>query len=147
MLKIYGLCSRERVEVFMKKKLLLIFFIILLLIGVVVIILTANKSGDKTSDIGNFNIADYSQKIDKFTSEKVLGAVDSKENAIEKAANVWLEIYGESVKDKKPYIASFDKKSHTWLVQGTLAENWLGGVPHILIRESDGKVLAVWHDK
>ena len=58
-----------------------------------------------------------------------------------------IEIYGESVKNKKPYNVSFDEQNQVWMIQGTLPKNWDGGVPHILIQKSDGRILAIWHDK
>jgi hypothetical protein len=33
------------------------------------------------------------------------------------------------------------------LVTGSLPVNTVGGVAYILIRETDGKVVAVWHEK
>lgn len=37
----------------------------------------------------------------------------------------------------------------TWLVSGTFPNPGLelGGVPHALIREKDGEIIRIWHDK
>ena len=97
--------------------------------------------------VDGFRLTDYSDFIAEFPSEKVLGAIDSLQKAKEEAEIIWLEVYGDSVKDMKPYIVSYDGESQVWLVQGTLKKNQDGGVPCILIQKSDGKVLAVWHGK
>lgn len=97
--------------------------------------------------VRNFKLTDYSYFIENFPSEKVLGSIDSAEAAKEKAEIIWLEIYGESIKERSPYVVSFDDENQVWLVHGILPKYWVGGVPQILIQKSDGKVLAVWHDK
>lgn len=97
--------------------------------------------------VGTFDIAIYSKYIDEFPSEKILGPISDSKTAKEKAESLFREIYGDSIKSKKPYTVSLDEKNQVWLVEESLPKNYDGGVPHILIRKSDGKVLAVWHDK
>lgn len=97
--------------------------------------------------LGNFKLTDYSYAIADFPSDKVLGSVDNAQLAKENAEVIWKEIYGESIKDMRPYIVSFDNENQVWLVKGTLQKNWKGGVPYILIQKKDGKVLAIWHTK
>lgn len=97
--------------------------------------------------VGAFDIANYSKYINEFPSERILGPTSDRKAAKQKAESLFRELYGDSVKSKKPYTVSFDEKSQVWLVEGSLPENYDGGVPHVLIRKSDGKVLAVWHDK
>lgn len=97
--------------------------------------------------VGTFDIATYSKYIDEFSSEKILGPVNDRKSATEKAGSLFREIYGDSIKSKKPFTVSFDEKSQVWLVEGNLPRNYDGGVPHILMQKSDGKVLAIWHDK
>lgn len=128
----------------MKNKILLIFAIILMMSfvgGVAMSILSQSRK------VGTFDITTYSKYIDEFPSEKILGPISDRKTAKEQAESLFLQIYGDSVKSKKPYTVSFDEKSQVWLVEGSLPKNHDGGVPHILIRKSDGKVLAVWHDK
>ena len=105
------------------------------------------KKEKPVETIGTFKLADYGYFIGNFSSEKVLGPVDSAQIAKENAEIIWTEIYGESIKGKKPYEVSFDDENQVWLVYGTLPKNWDGGIPQILIQKADGKVLAVWHDK
>ena len=102
----------------------------------------------KTNTVGEFSLSDYSYYIEKYPSDVYFGSVDSAKMAKEKAEMLWIEKYGDSIKkEKRPYMVMFDNQNQVWLVEGTLKKNWDGGVPHILIRKSDGKVLSVWHDK
>lgn len=126
----------------MKKTLLICCVVFILsLVGVAMLIFNPSIK------VGHFEIATYSRYIDEFPSEKILGEISNERSAKEKAESLFREIYGDSIKTKKPFTVSFDEKSQVWLVQGTLSKNHDGGVPHILIQKSDGKVLAVWHDK
>lgn len=128
----------------MKKKILLICVIVLVLLFAVVVAMMFFSQSRK---VGNFDIATYNKYIDEFPSEKILGPISDGKLAKEKGESLLREIYGDSIKSKKPYTVSFDSESQVWLVEGSLPKNHDGGVPHILIRKSDGKVLAVWHDK
>lgn len=128
----------------MNKKNVIIFCIVcIILIFLVVVIVICNKK----TVIGKFNVSEYSEVVIQFSSDKIVGTVQDVETAKEKAESIWIELYGDEVKEKKPYIVSFDELNEVWLVQGSLPKNKFGGVPYILIQKSDGKVLAVWHDK
>lgn len=102
---------------------------------------------NKTDTAGTFDLAQYSTYIENFPSDQVLGTVDSPKAAKEKAEAVWLEIYGETVKEEKPYQVLFDEANQVWLVHGTIPKGMDGGEAFILMQKADGKVLAVWHDK
>ncbi|MDR0889999.1 MAG: YbbC/YhhH family protein [Oscillospiraceae bacterium] len=132
----------------MKKRLL--FWIGIVLIIALVggsIFMFVFRTIKTTEAVGTFKLTDYSFYIENFPSEIVLGTIDSAQSAKEKAEEIWIEIYGDTAKNKKPYIVSFDELNQVWMVQGTLPNNWVGGVPYIIFRKADGKVLAVWHDK
>lgn len=109
------------------------------------------KKPNVIEKVGTFKLTDYNCFIEEFPSEKVLGSVDSAQLAKEKAEVIWIETYGESIKEKKPYEVSFDEENDVWLITGSMPKNLFGnikgGVPYILIQKADGKVLAVWHDK
>ena len=92
----------------------------------------------------------------------VLGETATSRDAKKKAEAVLLEIYGKDILQQKPFHVYFDKENDTWLVVGNWFAysyrnspfprliTWLsmsGGVAYIIIRKSDGKVLAVWHTK
>ena len=99
-------------------------------------------------NLREFSLSEYNKYIEKFPYDEILGGIDTQEIAKEKAETVWVEIYGNQIKkEKKPYIVFFDSNNEVWLVTGSLPTDMDGGVPYILIQKSDGKVLAVWHDK
>lgn len=134
----------------MKNKLFLTIITILIFtivgVGVYMSFFKDTKS-EGSETVGKFNISDYNYFIESFPYEKVLGPLDSVQLVKENAEIVFIEVYGEEIKDKRPYSISFDENNQVWLVQGSLPEKWVGGVPNILIQKSNGKVLAVWHDK
>lgn len=74
------------------------------------------------------------------------GFVPDKETAIKIAEAIWLPIYGEKVLDKKPFHARL-KNDSIWVVDGTLPEGYLGGVPHAEINKYSCEVLYVIHGK
>ncbi|MUT67483.1 NTF2 fold immunity protein [Paenibacillus sp. NEAU-GSW1] len=89
---------------------------------------------------------DYKDQIQQ--SSMTNGAIPNAETAKKVAEVILNEIYGaDQISERKPLVAKFDDQSKVWLVQGTLPENILGGVPNILLQQADGKVLAVWHEK
>lgn len=127
-----------------KKTMLFIFPIILFVVfsGVLIAI-----SKDKAVDIDAFDVSDYNYYIMHFPSEENLGNVSSTDELLEKVEAIWIEEYGEEVKNEKPYQLLYDEKNDVWLVQGTLPLNMMGGVANILVEGNTGKVLAIWHDK
>ena len=110
------------------------------------------------SDAISFDSTIFSEKIEWFSSgegtgtaadvfwgsERVLGYIGNAEAAMKKAEDLWAELYGEVERERKPYIVAHDKVNGVWMVQGGF-HGQLGGRPFVLLRESDGKVLAVWH--
>ncbi len=95
--------------------------------------------------VGNFSILNYTRELTEFSSYIELGEIQNSEEAKNAAEKIWVETFGESVKNKKPYRVSFDEENQIWLVRGSYL--LVPGGPHILIQKEDGKVLAVWHDK
>lgn len=65
--------------------------------------------------------------------------------AIRIAEAIWLPIYGAAIYDKKPFTAKL--KGNTWVVEGTLPKNMLGGVPIAEISRVDGRVTRISHGK
>ena len=73
------------------------------------------------------------------------------------ADDLWLEIYGEEImSDEKPYLVEFDDTNGVWHISGSMpfsircdifGVTRYGGVAHLIVQKSDGKVLALWHDK
>lgn len=95
-------------------------------------------------------------------SDRYLGSIPSEENAKVKAEAVWIEIdkgIFENFKEKhgnekQPYIeAFFYEKYDVWylktITSGIMEDGQAYGVTggfQIVIRKSDGKVLAAWYD-
>lgn len=127
----------------MKKRIILVCLIIVF--AVIIIAVLCNQIGDTT--VGTFELNEYQDYIDDFSSNEVLGSIIDSRDAIKKAESLWIDIYGRDVKSNKPYQVFYDSKSETWLVCGSLKPGRLGGVPYALIENKTGKVLAVWHDK
>ena len=110
------------------------------------------------SDAISFDSAIFSERMEWFSSEegdytaadvfggaeRVLGYIGNAKEAAKKAEDLWAELYGEVERERKPYTVSHDKENGVWMVQGGF-HGLLGGRPFVLLRESDGKVLAVWH--
>lgn len=96
--------------------------------------------------IQDFKLEDYNQEIIQFKSDKDVTKIENSEDAKNKAEKIWCEIYGNEIKEMKPYKVLYDTKKQVWLVKGTIKENYIGGIPYILV-QSNGKVLAIWHDK
>ena len=97
--------------------------------------------------VGEFSLRDYQTYIEQFPSDIIVGAVETENEAITIAEDIWTDVYGKNVQFKKPYKVFYDADSEVWLVQGSLPFYQNGGVPYILIEKESGRVLAVWHDK
>jgi hypothetical protein len=121
------------------------FILIFILLGSVIVIITMQNHSKV--QIGNFSIDDYESYIQQFPSSLTLGEISNEQDAIKYSVQVWNQVYGDAIKDYKPYKVSFDQKSDIWLVEGSLPNNMVGGVPYILIQKSSGKVLAIWHTR
>lgn len=93
-----------------------------------------------------FLLSDYNYYLNNFPYEKHVDQILNSDTAIAQAELIWIDIYGEDVLDKKPYTAYFDSINDAWLIKGTCPSNSFGGVPFAII-QSDGNVLAIWHDK
>lgn len=119
-----------------------------------------------SSKIHSFTIDDYAENIsrcraDDYYNETIpetSGRIDNIKDAKDYADKLWKQLYGESLKDEKPYIVEYDSVNKAWHVRGSLSfgvrlghflgdRNFKGGVAHFIFNESDGQILAVWHDK
>ena len=128
-----------------KRKYILIVFTVAVLAAGIFVILILNKG--RALEVKSFDSGDYQYYIDNFSSEDDVGSISDAADAVEKAETLWVETYGEQVKEEKPYQVFYDENSDSWLIQGTLRANSVGGVANFLAEGKTGKVLAVWHDK
>ncbi len=129
----------------MKRFKIWILLVALALIGVITVFVLVQCSAPQVS---SFDIQDYQDEIEQFPADACVGEVSDSASAVKHAEDIWEGTYGISSVWNKPYKVSHDSKNGVWLVQGNA---WLplinGGEPYILIRQKDGKVLAVWHTK
>ncbi|MCH7947882.1 MAG: YbbC/YhhH family protein [candidate division Zixibacteria bacterium] len=110
-----------------------IFFLALLFLLITISTTCSTKKG-KTFDTSEEN----SSVI------PVDGRVPNEETAIRIAEAVWLPIYGNEIYNSKPFHAKLIGDS-IWVVEGTLPEGHLGGVPYAAIQKKDGKVVKISH--
>ncbi len=74
------------------------------------------------------------------------GWIRNNDNVVRLVISIWLPIYGDRIYDDRPFTAILENDS-IWVVEGTLKEGYLGGVPYIEIRKSDCTILKVTHGK
>lgn len=78
-------------------------------------------------------------------------SVPDEQTAIKIAEAVWLPIFGEEIYNELPFEAKLIPFFRIWYVHGSIPEaeaGWIvGGVVEIGIRQSDGKILFVRHEK
>ena len=103
------------------------------------------------SDSLDFSIR-YAEKL----LNRYLGKITSEEDAKEKAEIGWNQLEEFTVnEDMKPFVARFIDEYGVWYITGKQIENtginsegksyWIPySTSQIIIRESDGKVLAIW---
>ena len=133
------------VTLMLKRTIIFIFGLALLVVCIGGIFMAIIKN--KSPDIEPFEVSEYQYYIDNFSSEDNLGKISNSKDLIEKVEAIWIEKYGEQIKNQKPYQVFYDEENGIWLVQGTLRFNMTGGVANILVDNDTGKVLAIWHDK
>ena len=131
----------------MKKRIMIICGILLIVVltGGFIIYNYFEKSKVKSFSLNDQTY--YLQAIQDFPSDKYLGEILNAEQAKEKAIKEWLDLFGNKINNEKPYQVFFDEENDVWLVKGTLPKGRKGGVAYILIKKSDGKILAIWHDQ
>lgn len=96
-----------------------------------------------------------SQEIDPDIESKLVvwiseGFVSNEEVAIKIAEAVLVNVYGEQVLENRPFIATLTNDGTVWYIKGTFPHSdgyWAGGVPHIKIAKSDGRILGFIHGK
>ena len=114
---------------------------ILILTAVAFIILFVNNHQETIIE----RLSKKYEIINNIVPNKIL--VNDKKTAEKIAEAVLQPIYGDSINDKEPFDIKFDKEYDAWVVKGTLKANEIGGVPGVIIRKKDGKIIAVWHTK
>ena len=70
----------------------------------------------------------------------------SPKDAIIIAEREWIKLFGEGIKEKKPFTATL-KSDSIWVIQGTLPSNFDGGVPYAEINAKTCQILEISHGK
>ena len=73
------------------------------------------------------------------------GVVPDSITAIKIAEIIWVNVYGKSVLETKPFKASL-KADSLWVVEGTLNAKD-GGTPYLEIQKNNCKILKITHSK
>lgn len=74
------------------------------------------------------------------------GYVPDSTTAVQIAQILFVRVYGEKVLEKKPFVATL-KNGNIWVVEGSIDKGVDGGVPHLEIQKSDGKIVYLIHGK
>jgi hypothetical protein len=72
--------------------------------------------------------------------------LNNQDEAVKMAEKMWLEHYGESIYNAKPFKAKI-KNDSIWIITGTLPEDYDGGVPYAEINAKNCKILSFKHGK
>lgn len=130
----------------MKKKKVWIICSSVLLIGGVIItwFLLVNNQVEK------FCVSDYQKYVDAGHRDEplMIEPVTDSKSLKAQVETLWPKVFGQDVFQniEKEVLVYYDPKNDAWLVKGVLPENYLGGVPYMIV-QSNGKVLALWHTK
>ena len=89
-----------------------------------------------SSEINNLTRENKKMTIDKFEL--------TKKSAIHIAEILFKQVYGESITEKKPFVAT--NEGSFWIIKGTLATS-KGGVPLLKINKFDCTILELTHGK
>ena len=73
------------------------------------------------------------------------GVIPTAEVAAKVALAVSIAKYGDEVLEEMPL--QICQIGGVWKIQGTLRDGVKGGVIHIELNKSDGKIRSMWHDK
>lgn len=125
----------------MKKK-----FLLSCILCCIVVLLAFILNLNNNQSVKQFSISEYKYEINYFSTNSKVCKITNANTAMIEAENLWVEMYGNEVKKNKPYSVSYDSNAKIWLVEGNSRNKDCGGVPYTLIK-TNGKVLAIWHDK
>lgn len=106
---------------------------------------------DSVWDGEGIDVVGEDMKLAEALSGKLFGSITSEEEAKEKGRAAIIELNGVPV-EERTYEAKFFEKYDAWMVNGTLPPGGIdeqgrpyavpGSVPYVIMRSSNGKVLA-----
>ena len=135
----------------MAKRTSIVIWALFLLTAIIIIVcvfmfINNKKVNSDIKEIDSFRIGDYQDYLE-YSSTDNLGPIEDVDDLLKKVETTWISKYGESIKKETPYVVLYDEESKVWLVHGSLRSNNMGGVAYILVDDSTGNVLAMWHEK
>jgi len=139
----------------------IVIYLSLAIVSFLAVDYLVNSNMLKSLHINEFILADALSYADErgsdCQSEIYMGQIDGINTAKIKAEEVWGEYFGQlgitekDIKSQKPYVVYYDNESDAYMVHGSLRYspfyNVKGGCAYVIFRGSDGKVLAIWHEK
>lgn len=118
----------------------------LIIIMLLCFLLTGCKEG--TVKETNKKVDAQGDIVEKYGSYIPKNGIVNNEGIALRIANIILySVYGKVIDDEKPLKAEYDKTAEVLVIAGTLPKNHIGGVANLVIKKSDGGVLAIWHTK
>ena len=96
-----------------------------------------------------FNMLDYENEIEMYSSDKNVGEITDKKTAKQKAKELWCEEYSFieqntlSLVNAENINVLYDDKNDCWHIYGVVPKKFDGASPHALIKSS-GEVLSIW---
>lgn len=107
--------------------------------------------GSKDNTVERFDLADYQEYIDRYSTTMTVGEINDRKTAVQEASNIFLEMFGEDAANYETYWVGFDSNHDVWYIAALAADPSsgaivFGGGPEALIK-SNGEVLAVWYSK
>ena len=134
-----------KIDLLVQKVVKLIYcFMAGILVGAVIVGATCTYFW-RVKYVGEFDVDHYTDEIMRFPGDDVLGPVNSKREAQEKALIVFKKMGDGKVRlTQRPLGVSYDGENGMWLVSSHLRPGSIGGNEYAIIRASDGKVIARW---
>lgn len=146
----------------MKKCLAVVFVTLFILIAANVLAYRYSVTKVRSFDVTEYGEYIYGHYLWQYLDEPLesvpdsLGPIPDSETLRTVAHDLWTEIYGETMKDEKPYLVYYDAANEVWHIEGSrpfsissdiFGVSHFGGVAHLIVQETDGRILALWHDK
>jgi len=133
------------------KKMITIFIIVLIIISLTIFLsfTIINYKYDNIDTYVTGSLSDYPYYIE-FLNKDIpnKGYIPDAKTARNIARKIFIKKFGyiDTYINNKPFTVEFDEKNDVWIVSGNMRKQQAGGVPFVILRKSDGKVIAIWHD-
>lgn len=89
-----------------------------------------------------FEIGDTILSMTGATLEK--DYIPDEQTAAEIGAAILKSVYGESIRERLPFVVFFNEERQEWLVRSQTPKRWEGVVGFIVLKKSNAEVVAIW---